>query len=135
MKGLRHIILHISDFFNFNIEILNKRSYFHWIIALISIPLSILFISSIGWILFSMLTIRGGMIGGIYYYYSLERWQLEFLWFFMIIVISLPVLMQIIYFIKKEIYKLYFSYLLLVNSAFICFILISALPYYYTPKG
>ena len=135
MKGIRHIILHISDFFKFNKEIPNKRRYYHWIIALISIPLSILFISIIGWILFSMLTNRGGMIGGIDYYYNLEKWQLEFLWFFLILVISLPVLLQIIYMYKQQIHKLYFSYLLLVNSASICFILIFALSYYYTPKG
>jgi hypothetical protein len=95
------------------IEKINKLKTYHWVIAILTIPILLLFSAKYFWLFFSTITNRSGFFGNLYFYYDLTKTQFAVYNLILVLILIGIILSQLIFIIKKNTYRLNITFIIM----------------------
>lgn len=91
----------------------NKMKPYHWIIPILTIPLFLFFSAYYFWMFYSTMSDRNGLWGSMYLYYDLTKTEYGFYNLILVLILSGLILSQLIFLIKKNVYRLNKTFLIM----------------------
>jgi hypothetical protein len=92
----------------------NNLKPYHWIIPILTIPILLIFSANYFWIFYSTMSDRNGLWSSMYLYYDFTKTEFGFYNLILVLILSGLILSQLIFLIKKNVYRLNKTFLIMV---------------------